>query len=165
MSVGDRIKKARKAAKLTQAELAEKSGVAAISIHQYESGKRNPRTEQLHAIADALGVSMDSLVSKREVIIPNRLEATWVTSPDSAYNALNIESSDIDSLVYMLSHLETAGVIELQQVLLSAFNCLNDEGRRLALGQVLALTHEAIYRQTPEQKEAASDGINEKTDN
>ena len=56
MPVGERIRAARKSAGLTQAQLAEKSGVASISIHQYESGKRQPRIEQLKKIAVALGI-------------------------------------------------------------------------------------------------------------
>lgn len=54
MTVGERLRETRKRAGLTQAELAEKSGVAAISIHQYESGKRRPQLEQLGKIAIAL---------------------------------------------------------------------------------------------------------------
>ncbi len=56
MPIGERIRTARKGAGLTQAELAEKAGVAAITVHQYESGKRQPRIEHLVSIAAALGV-------------------------------------------------------------------------------------------------------------
>lgn len=63
MTIGERIRSARKSAGLTQVQLAEKSGVASISIHQYESGKRQPRIEQLQAIADALNISLDDLLN------------------------------------------------------------------------------------------------------
>lgn len=66
MSVGERIREVRKSRKLTQAQLAEKSGVAAISIHQYESGKRFPQLAQLIRIAAALGVNWNSLVTEDE---------------------------------------------------------------------------------------------------
>lgn len=62
MTIGECIRDARKAAGLTQNELADKSGVAAISIHQYEKGKRQPRLEQLLAIARALDIDLDSLI-------------------------------------------------------------------------------------------------------
>ena len=62
MGVGDRIREARKQAGLTQNQLAEKSGVATISIHQYEAGKRKPQIERLQRIADALGVSITELI-------------------------------------------------------------------------------------------------------
>lgn len=62
MTTGERIKAARKKAGITQAQLAEQSGVATISIHQYEAGKRNPQLEPVLRIASALGVSVDSLI-------------------------------------------------------------------------------------------------------
>lgn len=62
MTTGERIKAARKRAGVTQAQLAEQSGVAAISIHQYEAGKRNPQLEPVLHIANALGVPVQELV-------------------------------------------------------------------------------------------------------
>ena len=61
MTTGERIKAARKKAGMTQAELATKSSVAAISIHQYEAGKRHPQLEQVLRIAAALDVSVQDL--------------------------------------------------------------------------------------------------------
>lgn len=56
MTAGENIRVARRKAGLTQSQLAARSGVAAISIHQYEKGKRVPRLEQIYKIADALGI-------------------------------------------------------------------------------------------------------------
>lgn len=63
MTTGERIKAARKRAGVTQAQLAEQSGVAAISIHQYEAGKRNPQLEPVLHIAAALGVPVQELIA------------------------------------------------------------------------------------------------------
>ena len=63
MDYGNNIKLARKEAGLTQEQLAKKCGVATITIRQYESGKRQPRFEQLQEIAIALGVSADYLMT------------------------------------------------------------------------------------------------------
>ena len=57
------MREARKKAGLTQAQLAEKSGVATISIHQYETGKRTPRLEQLVYIASALEIDPSEFAS------------------------------------------------------------------------------------------------------
>ncbi len=57
MTIGQRIKEARKVAGLTQRELAEKAGTATGTIQQYELGKRQPRIEQLRRIACALSTS------------------------------------------------------------------------------------------------------------
>jgi len=62
MTTGQLIKAARKKAGLTQARLSELAGVATITIQQYELGKRQPRIEQLQAIASALGVGVGQLM-------------------------------------------------------------------------------------------------------
>lgn len=56
MTIGEKIKKFRKEAGFTQKQLATECGVAEITIRQYESGKRQPRFEQLQIIANALGM-------------------------------------------------------------------------------------------------------------
>lgn len=58
MTIGERIKKFRKEAGFTQKQLATKCGVAEITIRQYESGKRQPRYEQLQIIAKALDMHL-----------------------------------------------------------------------------------------------------------
>jgi transcriptional regulator with XRE-family HTH domain len=63
MTVGQRIKEARKIAKLTQRELAEKAGTATGTIQQYELGKRQPRLQQLRQIAQVLDADVVYLIS------------------------------------------------------------------------------------------------------
>lgn len=62
MSVGNNIKTARNRAGLTQKELARRCGAAEITIRQYESGKREPRNEQLMKIARLLNVDFYELL-------------------------------------------------------------------------------------------------------
>lgn len=62
MTVGERIQAARKKAGMKQSELAEKLGVAVITIGQYERGKRQPNLEQLRRIAAALDSDVVYLV-------------------------------------------------------------------------------------------------------
>ena len=57
MTTGERIQTACKKAGLTQEQLAQKIDSATITVRQYESGKREPRIEQLRKIASALEVS------------------------------------------------------------------------------------------------------------
>ena len=61
MDYGAKLKLARKWAKITQKDLAKKANIAAITIHQYEAGKRKPSMENWFAIADALNLSIDEL--------------------------------------------------------------------------------------------------------
>ena len=70
MTVGQRIKEARKIAKLTQRELAEKAGTATGTIQQYELGKRDIPTEVLIKLADYYGTSIDYLLGRTDVTTP-----------------------------------------------------------------------------------------------
>ena len=56
MTIGQRIKDARKKAGMTQAELASKLDIPPQSIGQWERGERRPKLETLDRIAAALGV-------------------------------------------------------------------------------------------------------------
>ena len=63
MTIGQRIKEARKSIGLTQRELAERSGTATGTIQQYELGKRQPRLQQLRQIAQVLDADVVYLIS------------------------------------------------------------------------------------------------------
>lgn len=56
MSLGTNIQNERKKAGYTQKQLAEKCGMAEITIRQYELDKRQPRIEQVTKIASALNI-------------------------------------------------------------------------------------------------------------
>jgi len=62
MGYGLNIKAARKAAGLTQEQLAKKCGIATVTVGQYERGARVPRAEQLQSLADALNVHVLELM-------------------------------------------------------------------------------------------------------
>lgn len=60
--IGQAIKENRIKKGMTQADLADKVGLATITIRQYENGTREPKLEVLRKIAISLGVSIYSLV-------------------------------------------------------------------------------------------------------
>ena len=62
-SIGENIRRARKAAGMTQEELAAKAGMYKGSIAQYEQGLRNPKKEYIQKIASALGIRYSELDS------------------------------------------------------------------------------------------------------
>lgn len=64
MTVGERIRKARKEHGLTQKLLGQLSGTSEGTVRQYEIGKRQPRIEQLQKIADALDVPIEEFLSE-----------------------------------------------------------------------------------------------------
>lgn len=60
-SIGENIRRVRKAAGMTQEELAAKAGMYKGSIAQYERGLRSPKNEYIKKIASALDVSYSEL--------------------------------------------------------------------------------------------------------
>jgi transcriptional regulator with XRE-family HTH domain len=62
--VGERIRSARVAAGLTQAELAAKAGLQPSAVSHFETGSRTPALASLTRLADALACSMDSLAGR-----------------------------------------------------------------------------------------------------
>ena len=56
------IARARKAAGLTQKELADKLGVIQQQVAKWEAAGANPQTKTLKRIAEALGCSIDELI-------------------------------------------------------------------------------------------------------
>lgn len=68
MTIGERIRLARQNKKMSQQQLAEKSGVYYKSISRYELGTSIPPADALKAMADILGVSADYLLSDDESV-------------------------------------------------------------------------------------------------
>lgn len=56
-SMAELIKKCRKERGITQEQLCEAAGISISTLKKYETGQRNPKSDQLRKIADALGVS------------------------------------------------------------------------------------------------------------
>lgn len=54
--LGERLRRAREKAELTQAEVAERSGVHVNHYARIERGEENPSFEKLQAIMKALGI-------------------------------------------------------------------------------------------------------------
>lgn len=66
MSIGEKIRYFRKESGYTQKELAELSGIATITLQQYELEKRVPVLDNLQKISDALKISLLDLVGNNE---------------------------------------------------------------------------------------------------
>lgn len=62
MNTGELIRKYRLEKGMKQVQLADKTGILVSTIRQYELGIRNPKTERLKIIADALEVTSSCLL-------------------------------------------------------------------------------------------------------
>lgn len=74
-TLGDRMKKAREHAGLSQAELAEKIGISMSSVSRYEIDKTAPGRPVLLSWHLCTGVSLEWLVGGGEIIV--RCSRAW----------------------------------------------------------------------------------------
>lgn len=68
MTLGEKIKEARKLCGLTQEQLAEKMLPARSTIAKWESNKGLPDIENLKMLAKLLNVSIDYLLDEGEIV-------------------------------------------------------------------------------------------------
>jgi len=66
-SFGERLRRIREEKRLSQSELAEKSGFQPSAISHFESGRRAPSFDNLKKLADALAVTIDFLLGRETV--------------------------------------------------------------------------------------------------
>lgn len=147
MAIGEQIKAARKKAGLTQAQLAEKSGVAAISIHQYEAGKREPRLEQLLRLAPALNVSMPYLLEVEDAD-GNMLPTYFADSDDFEFiKMLGLNTPSGRQTFFS----DCPGDDDPASRIKRAWTKLNEAGKEKAAERIEELAEISRYVQTPEE--------------
>ena len=117
MTIGEKIRVERKAAKMSQKDLSEKSGLAMNTISRYENGERLPNIEALMKIANALCIDIYELTNGIE--IPGIIISRETYKNDSKNNVF------IDNC--------------LKQILL-AYDKLNATGKETAAQHVQELT-------------------------
>ncbi len=93
MTIGQRIRAERKKAGLTQEQLGKATNLSAITIHQYESEKRQPRIKSLQAIANALGIPLTDLTG--ETNTSSETDSRFENRLLSAFHQLNDKGQQI----------------------------------------------------------------------
>ena len=138
MVIGQRIKTARKNQGLTQKELAERAGTATGTIQQYELGKRQPRADQLRAIASALGVTVDYLLD---------VKPTRAASLDDAEREKRLGLPE-----KYFKRLSTAEEAARRDKLMDSFMEINAIGQQKAVDQVSDLAKIPDYQKETSPK-------------
>ena len=62
MTFGENLQRLRNKAKLSQAGLAERSGISVNTIQNWEIDRHQPRIDALPKLAEALGVRLENLI-------------------------------------------------------------------------------------------------------
>ena len=94
LKLGDKIKTARKAQGITQADLAERLGVHRSTVANYELTRRKPSITEIKEIAKILYVDVNYLLEGEEVSSENDL----LTRANSVFSDLTISIEDKDAI-------------------------------------------------------------------
>ena len=165
MKTGDALKNARVGAGMTQAELARRLGVTPQTVSQYERGRINPKFETLKRIADAMDVSVDSLLdeSMRAQIECNTHQALLdamktVSASAGKLTDAGIPEDEVKSVMGKLQNLVDFAIQEadLQEVL-RLYQSLNREGQAVALERLDELAQLSKYQRQDLKEDAAKD--------
>ena len=97
MKLGEKITKLKKLKNLSQVALAEATGISRDAISKYERGDSMPSVDYAKRIADALGVSLDYLVSDSDK--EDVLDNDAVKRIKAIQNLPNTEKDKIYSVV------------------------------------------------------------------
>ncbi len=105
MSFSEKLKEARKQAKLTQKELAEKAGVSYRAIQTWEAGTASPKSiASVQSIAKVLGMTSQNMLSETDQYI---IEASEKGGAKAAH--------DIEALVGEIIGLFAGGEIDEEE--------------------------------------------------
>lgn len=114
--IGEYIRSARKEANMTQAELAQKVGLATITIRQYETGKREPRLSSLVSIASALNIPVARLYGLNDPETPELQQALDEAIKESEDEQGNIDLDSFqENLIRRATTVKYGDLIELRR--------------------------------------------------
>ena len=136
MTIGERIKAARKAAGMSQKDLAAKMGVTQSNISQYENDYATPSMATLFKYADALGCGVSDLLFDKEAAFA---AIERYSKPEKKEERIRRQIAYYDSLDR--AHL----VPDEEEKLVSYYNHLNAAGKEKLLSYASDLAQIAAY--------------------
>ena len=92
----DRLRAARELRKMSQSELAEKSGLMPSAVSHFETGRRSPSFANLKALSDALNVTTDYLIGRTD-----EPEVSKTVAMRLLRSAGKLSAEDLDTLTRM----------------------------------------------------------------
>lgn|GEM_PF-3310144 len=139
LNLGERMLLFRKEQGKSRRELSELSGVSESAIKQYETGKRQPRLEQLQKIAVALEVSLGELLQiddERLIQMINSddkvLERIYHNDKVMQYRAKEAYGNSVQVPKKYSIRIDTSKTVDLAPIFKRADNgTLTDEDRKI----------------------------------
>ena len=137
--IGEKIREARKAAKMTQEALAMEIGSKRSVISKYESGQIDPPLPQLQKIADALNVTLTYFLGYIDDLEASQLiKATQKHDVNKMVEILGIEK---DVVVSVFDRRELRRRFEN---ILDRVDKLNPNGQQIVINQISTLVDDLL---------------------
>ena len=137
------IRNARKAAGVTQEQLAEVLGLKRATLSKYETGVKEPSVSQLKTIAAALRIDF--------YVLANEIGNEWF---DAGFEFAEEGSDIIDALVHEKHKNVGYSFSEEEGQLITAISSLNPSGQPEAVKRVSELTEIPRYQRSDAQEAA-----------
>lgn len=150
MSIADNIKFLRKQNNLTQKQLAEKSGLAVITIQQYEAGKYEPKKDSLYKLRKAFDCNIYEILDKPfETPDISMDDLEEIEGLDSVLVQKNLPPETKEKIIQQFLNNSTKisnKPLDLyENELLDNYRLLNEEGKKEANKRVEELTEISRY--------------------
>lgn len=133
MKFNERLRAIRKEKGLTQAELAEKAGIAVNSVRLYEAGARLPKLDTIARMAVAMGLTANDLMAGQW----GKFDGIFLSDE---------EFQQDDREAQLIYH----------------FRTLNDNGQTVAVERVQELTQIPAYQRAQSAPQDAPAGLDDK---
>lgn len=133
MKFNERLRAIRKEKGLTQAELAEKAGIAVNSVRLYEAGARLPKLDTIARIAVAMGLTANDLMAGQW----GKFDGIFLSDE---------EFQQDDREAQLIYH----------------FRTLNDNGQTVAVERVQELTQIPAYQRRADTAQDVPGGADDK---
>ena len=146
MTIGQRIKQARKAAGITQEQLADRLGISFQSVSQWERDKRSPKKETIDKIANAIGCNALDLLFDGDMGAFAKEISNISGELTTALEALRKYPGDEKTTDAI------KGIIGPYMLIMDIYYGLNDEGKKRV--------HDALFEiaDNPDYKKVKEDG-------
>lgn len=133
MKFNERLRAIRKEKGLTQAELAEKAGIAVNSVRLYEAGARLPKLDTIARMAVAMGLTANDLMAGQW----GKFDGIFLSDE---------EFQQDDREAQLIYH----------------FRTLSDNGQTVAVGRVQELTQIPAYQRRTDIAQSVPGGADDK---
>lgn len=133
MKFNERLRAIRKEKGLTQAELAEKAGIAVNSVRLYEAGARLPKLDTIARMAVAMGLTANDLMAGQW----GKFDGIFLSDE---------EFQQDDREAQLIYH----------------FRTLNDNGQTVAVERVQELTQIPAYQRPADTAQSVPGGADDK---